>query len=87
MDSLAHYLYSSPVRFSPYLADHSTRAYLSLVDDATSSLSLHVPLERITHHELDRILRGELAVAEWRISFKLARYHQRHDYMSIVRSP
>ena len=77
LNSLAHSLFVSPVRRSPYLREQSVRAFLSLVDDATASLATGYPLERISHHDLDFILRAELAVIEWRLAIKLARLNQR----------
>lgn len=69
--TLAHNLYYSPARFEPYLAEHSTRGYLTLIDDAVASYDLNAPMETISHHELERVLRGELAVIEWRITLKV----------------
>lgn len=69
--TLAHGLYWSPVRFQPYLAEHATRGYLGLVDDAVASLEMGLPMEIISHHELERICRGELAQIEWRITLKV----------------
>lgn len=79
LTTLAYSLYYSPARFEPYLAESSTRAFLALLDDAVASLASDggaLEMEGITHRELERILKGEAAVVEWRIATKLARYHK-----------
>ncbi|BFZ64866.1 hypothetical protein YB2330_006019 [Saitoella coloradoensis] len=83
MDQLMHHLFHSPATRSPYILDHSTSAYLSLIDDCHSSLSTHTGMESLTHYELDIILRAELSVTEWRIAVKLARYHKRTSFLDI----
>ncbi|KAJ9123965.1 hypothetical protein QFC22_000756 [Naganishia vaughanmartiniae] len=45
MITLTHFLYFSPARFQPYLSETSTRAYLSLVDDAVASSHTQTPME------------------------------------------
>jgi len=81
--SLAYYLYRSPVRFQPYLSECSTRTFLSLVDDAVSALLSGTEMEAINHHELQQIITAELAVAEWRIAVKLAKFHRRYDFLHL----
>lgn len=54
-----------------------TRTYS---DDAVASLSVDEPMEGISHRELERILRGELAVAEFRIAAKIAKFHKSESY-------
>ncbi|KAJ3155330.1 hypothetical protein HDU86_004421 [Geranomyces michiganensis] len=75
--TLAHEIYVSPAVRSPYIRAHSTAAYLALVDDAVAALDADSSLERITHSQLNAILRNELSVVERRISLRLARYHKR----------
>ncbi|KAI8587312.1 hypothetical protein BDZ88DRAFT_480254 [Geranomyces variabilis] len=81
--TLSHELYVSPAVKSPYIRAHSTAAYLALVDDAIAALDADACLERITHSQLNSIIRVELAVVEWRISLKLARYHKRTGFLDM----
>ncbi|KAJ3172125.1 hypothetical protein HDU88_006939 [Geranomyces variabilis] len=81
--NLSHELYVSPAVKSPYIRAHSTAAYLALVDDATAALDADASLERVTHSQLNSIIRVELAVVEWRISLKLARYHKRTGFLDM----
>ncbi|KAJ3173388.1 hypothetical protein HDU87_007657 [Geranomyces variabilis] len=83
MLNLAHELYVSPAVKSPYIRAHSTAAYLALIDDATAALDADACLERVTHSQLNSIIRVELAVVEWRISLKLARYHKRTGFLDM----
>jgi hypothetical protein len=38
---------------------------------------------RISHHELERVLRGELAAIEWRLAMKIARFHKKTDILNL----
>ena len=38
-------------------------------------------MERVTHHDLNFILRGELSVVEWRLAIKLARLNQKTAFL------
>ncbi|KAJ9097616.1 hypothetical protein QFC21_004652 [Naganishia friedmannii] len=67
----------------PYLSETSTRAYLGLVDDAVASSHTQTPMEAVSHHELERIARGELAAIEWRFAMKVARFHKRTDILNL----
>ncbi|KAJ3008578.1 hypothetical protein HKX48_008448 [Thoreauomyces humboldtii] len=81
LDALTYALYFSPARSTPYLREHSTSGYLSIIDDAVASLQAGVPMEYITHKDVDTVFRAELAVTEWRITLKLARFHKRTGYL------
>ncbi|GHJ88623.1 hypothetical protein NliqN6_5025 [Naganishia liquefaciens] len=83
MVTLTHYLYYSPTRFEPYLSETSTRAYLTLVDDSVASSHTQTPMESISHYELERVLRGELAAIEWRLAMKIARFHRKTDILNL----
>ena len=74
---LAHSLYHIPVRFDSYLREGATRGMLTLVDDAVASLSNKIRMESLSHREAEHILRGELAVVEWRMATKFARLHKK----------
>ncbi|KAJ3183624.1 hypothetical protein HDU85_002053 [Gaertneriomyces sp. JEL0708] len=79
--SLAYGLYYTPPARDKFLRKSCTAAFLSLIDDATASLSGSLPMEYLTHHQLDSILRRELAVVEWRVAVKLARYHKQTGFL------
>ncbi|KAI8908223.1 hypothetical protein DFJ77DRAFT_474248 [Powellomyces hirtus] len=76
-------MYYSPAARTPYIREHSTAAYLALVDDAIAALGCGMPMEHITHPQLESILRVELSVVEWRITLKLARYHKRTGFLDM----
>ncbi|TPX56720.1 hypothetical protein PhCBS80983_g04322 [Powellomyces hirtus] len=79
--NLAYFMYHSPSSHSAILRETATSAYLALLDDATASLKGSLPLEHISHHQLDAILRRELAVIEWRIAANLAKYHKKTGFL------
>lgn len=81
--TLVYMLYYSPTSRSSYLLENATPAYCALIDDANLSLKANVPLEPLSHFDLDSTLRGELAVIEWRLSLKLARYHKKTGFLGV----
>ncbi|KAI9098216.1 hypothetical protein DFS34DRAFT_694425 [Phlyctochytrium arcticum] len=92
---LTYALHISPARVSPYIYEHSTVAFLSLIDFAEAYLSQ--PAQKgsklpqvipsltggITRGSIYATLRAELSVVEWRVSLKLARYHKRCQYLTL----
>ncbi|KND04077.1 uncharacterized protein SPPG_01519 [Spizellomyces punctatus DAOM BR117] len=80
---LTYAAYYAPVAKTPYLYEHATTGFMSLIDDATASLETNLPIEPITHHQLYGILRAELSVVEWRIALKLARYQKRTGFLEM----
>lgn len=60
MNTLSHNLLHSSARFAPYLSESSTRGYLALIDDAVVSHNSGVEMEVVSHHELRRIMKGEI---------------------------
>ena len=40
-------------------------------------------VSRISHYELERVLRGELAAIEWRLAMKIARFHRKTDILNL----
>ena len=73
LQTLATGLYFSPARAEEYIGENSTRGFLALIDDAVASLEGNVQMESIGHHELARILEGELAVVRPRFPFSNCR--------------
>ena len=84
LSTLATGLYFSPARAEEYIGENSStsfaasrtldltciaaRGFLALVDDAVASLESNMQMENIGHHELARILEGELAVVSLLLS-------------------
>ncbi|TPX67930.1 hypothetical protein SpCBS45565_g03450 [Spizellomyces sp. 'palustris'] len=80
---LTYAAYYAPVAKTPYLCEHATTGFMSLIDDATASLETNLPIEPITHHQLYGILRAELSVVEWRMALKLARFQKRTGFLEM----
>ncbi|KAJ3001508.1 hypothetical protein HKX48_002831 [Thoreauomyces humboldtii] len=78
---LAYSLYNAPSAHNVFVRESATSAFLALVDDCTASLKGSLPLEHITHHDVDSILRRELAVVEWRVAANLAKFHKKTGFL------
>ncbi|KAI8816020.1 uncharacterized protein EV422DRAFT_547501 [Fimicolochytrium jonesii] len=79
--NLAYSLFNTPAAHNTFVRESATSAFLALLDDATASLKGSLPLEHITHHQLDSILRRELAVVEWRVAANLAKFHKKTGFL------
>ncbi|KAI8587066.1 hypothetical protein BDZ88DRAFT_426761 [Geranomyces variabilis] len=78
---LAYSLINAPAAHNTFVRESATSAFLALLDDATASLKGSLPLEYITHHQVDSIFRHELAVVEWRIAANLAKFHKSTGFL------
>ncbi|KAJ3145562.1 hypothetical protein HDU86_000871 [Geranomyces michiganensis] len=78
---LAYSLINAPAAHNVFVRESATSAFLALLDDATASLKGSLPLEYITHHQVDSIFRHELAVVEWRIAANLAKFHKKTGFL------
>ncbi|KAI9101921.1 hypothetical protein DFS34DRAFT_436360 [Phlyctochytrium arcticum] len=78
---LAYAMYYSPGAHSTFIRESATASFLALLDDCTASMEAGLPLEYITHHQLDSILRHELAVIEWRVAVFLAKFHKKTGFL------